>query len=124
MEMINVIVNFRRYLKRRNYSPHTLKYWPRELYLTDPVIDRMNRDGWAEAGSRSLNDRACEQVERRLARYQPIETDPAIDAEMRRLIKDGLQSQETLPELPPLAEPIAASGAGRRRNRRRRHQPG
>ena len=27
MEMINVIVNFRRYLKRRNYSPHTLKYY-------------------------------------------------------------------------------------------------
>jgi site-specific recombinase XerD len=25
MNMINVIVNFRRYLKRRNYSPHTLK---------------------------------------------------------------------------------------------------
>jgi site-specific recombinase XerD len=27
MEMINVIVNFRRYLKRRNYSPHTVKYY-------------------------------------------------------------------------------------------------
>jgi site-specific recombinase XerD len=27
MKMINVIVNFRRYLKRRNYSPHTLKYY-------------------------------------------------------------------------------------------------
>jgi site-specific recombinase XerD len=25
--MINVIVNFRRYLKRRNYSPHTVKYY-------------------------------------------------------------------------------------------------
>jgi len=27
MKMINVIVNFRRYLKRRNYSAHTLKYY-------------------------------------------------------------------------------------------------
>ncbi|MCK4984602.1 MAG: site-specific integrase, partial [Desulfobacterales bacterium] len=27
MNMINVIVNFRRYLKRRNYSPHTVKYY-------------------------------------------------------------------------------------------------
>ena len=27
MKMINVIVNFRRHLKRRNYSPHTLKYY-------------------------------------------------------------------------------------------------
>jgi site-specific recombinase XerD len=27
MNMTNVIVNFRRYLKRRNYSPHTVKYY-------------------------------------------------------------------------------------------------
>jgi len=27
MKMINVIVNFRRYLKRRNYSPNTVKYY-------------------------------------------------------------------------------------------------
>ena len=27
MEMTNVIVNFRRYIKRRNYSPHTVKYY-------------------------------------------------------------------------------------------------
>jgi len=101
-------------------SPHTLKYWPQELYMTDPVLDRMNRDSWAEAGSRELNDRACEQVEIRLANYQPFETDPAIDAEMRRLVTDGLESQEKLPELPPLAEPLPAVGGGRRRNRRRR----
>jgi site-specific recombinase XerD len=27
MKMINVIVDFRRYLKRRNYSPHSVKYY-------------------------------------------------------------------------------------------------
>jgi len=27
MKMINVIINYRRYLKRRNYSPHTVKYY-------------------------------------------------------------------------------------------------
>jgi trimethylamine--corrinoid protein Co-methyltransferase len=101
-------------------SPHTLKYWPQELYLTDPVLDRMNRDSWAEAGSRELNDRACEQVELRLANYQPFDTDPAIDAEMRRLVTDGLESQEKLPDLPPLAEPPRPTKSRRRRNRRRR----
>jgi trimethylamine:corrinoid methyltransferase-like protein len=101
-------------------SPHTLKYWPRELYMTDPVLDRMNRDSWVEAGSRDLNDRACEQVELRLSKYQPFDTDPAIDAEMRRLVTDGLESQEILPELPPLSKPFSAVGGGRRRNRRRR----
>jgi trimethylamine--corrinoid protein Co-methyltransferase len=101
-------------------SPHTLKYWPQELYMTDPVLDRMNRDSWAEAGSRDLNDRACEQVELRLAKYQPFDTDPAIDAEMRRLVTDGLESQEKLPELPPLADPPKAVASRRRKNRRRR----
>ena len=27
MHMTNVIINYRRYIKRRNYSPHTLKYY-------------------------------------------------------------------------------------------------
>jgi trimethylamine--corrinoid protein Co-methyltransferase len=101
-------------------SPHTLKYWPQELYMTDPVLDRMNRDSWAEAGSRELNDRACEQVELRLSNYQPFDTDPAIDAEMRKLVTDGLESQEKLPELPPLAAPPKAATSRRRKNRRRR----
>jgi trimethylamine--corrinoid protein Co-methyltransferase len=100
-------------------SPHTLKYWPQELYMTDPVLDRMNRDSWTEGGSRELNERACEQVELRLANYQPFETDPAIDAEMRKLVTDGLETQEKLPELPPLAAPPKAAKTRRRKNRRR-----
>ena len=27
MQMTHVIINFRRHLKRRNYSPHTVKYY-------------------------------------------------------------------------------------------------
>ena len=27
MQMTNVIINFRRHLKRRNYSPHSVKYY-------------------------------------------------------------------------------------------------
>jgi site-specific recombinase XerD len=30
MQITNVIINFRRHLKRRNYSPHTVKYY---LYI-------------------------------------------------------------------------------------------
>jgi trimethylamine--corrinoid protein Co-methyltransferase len=103
-------------------APHTLKYWPQELYLTDPVIDRENRENWATAGSKDLYQRACEQVDRRLAAYAPFETDAAIDAEMRRLIKTGLREQTELPELPPPPEHAAAeAGAGRRRRTGRRH---
>jgi trimethylamine--corrinoid protein Co-methyltransferase len=101
-------------------SPHTLEHWPKELYLTDPVIDRANRETWEETGSKSLWDRACEQVEERLANYTPIETDAATDAAMRELILDGLEEQDTLPELPPPPEPKAKTESGGRRRRRRR----
>ena len=102
-------------------SPHTLKYWPQELYLTDLVVDRTNRETWALAGSKELYARACERVDQRLAAYTPFETDAAIDAEMRRLITDGLQKQTDLPELPPAPEhaPVDASAGRRRRTGRR-----
>jgi len=98
-------------------SPHTLEMWPKELYMTDPVIDRANRETWEETGSRSLYDRACEQVEERLANYTPIDTDPSIDAAMRQLIMDGFESQESLPELPPPPEPKAPKAIPGRRGR-------
>ena len=96
-------------------AEHTLKYWPQELYLTDPVIDRLNRETWEEAGSMELYDRACEQVEQRLANYTPFDTDPAIDAAMRKIVQDGFVEQQALPELPPPAEmPAPKARAGRR----------
>jgi trimethylamine--corrinoid protein Co-methyltransferase len=98
-------------------SPHTLEKWPNELYLTDPVIDRANRETWEEMGSTSLYDRACEQVEDRLANYTPIETDAAIDTAMRQLIMDGFETQESLPDLPPPPEPKAPKSVPGRRGR-------
>ena len=98
-------------------SPHTLEKWPKELYLTDPVFDRLNRETWEETGSKSLYDRACEQVEERLSDYTPIETDPAVDAAMRQLIMDGFESQESLPDLPPPPEPKAPKPVAGRRGR-------
>jgi trimethylamine--corrinoid protein Co-methyltransferase len=104
-------------------AAHTLKYWPQELYLTDPVIDRANRETWEQEGSKQLYDRACEQVEARLAAYTPIETDPAIDSAMRELVKDGLEEQTQLPELPPPpAAPAAKAAAGRRGRAGRRRR--
>jgi trimethylamine--corrinoid protein Co-methyltransferase len=98
-------------------APHTLEHWPNELYLTDPVIDRANRETWEEGGSMQLYERACDQVEKRLANYTPIETEPAIDAAMRKLVQDGLEEQEQLPELPAAPVPPAPEATVGRRGR-------
>ncbi len=105
-------------------SPHTLEYWPKELYLTDPVIDRLNRETWEEGGSMQLWDRACMQVEERLANYTPIETDAAIDTAMRELVQSGLTEQESLPDLPPPPDKPAPAASGGRRGRRGRRRRG
>ena len=104
-------------------APHTLEHWPRELYQTDPVIDRTTRDSDATEPAADLVARAAEQVEQRLARYRPVATDPVLDGEMRRLVLDGMDQQDTLPEVPPPPEasaPEAPAGRRGRRSRRRR----
>jgi trimethylamine--corrinoid protein Co-methyltransferase len=78
-------------------APETLKHWPQELYLTSPVVDREDRANWVKGGSTDLLARACGEVERRLAAYTPVETDPVLDAEMRRIIQSGLKKQQKLP---------------------------
>ena len=105
-------------------SPHTLAHWPGQLYLTDPVIDRENRENWQNQGERDLLQRATAEVERRLGDYSPIETDPDVDEAMRRLVLAGMESQGELPELPPPAEAKAPEGPRGRRGRagRRRRQ--
>jgi len=104
-------------------SPHTLKHWPEELYLTNPVIDRMNRETWEEGGSKELYQRACSEVEERLANYSPIETEPLIDAAMRNVVKQGLISQDKLPTLPEVKEkPVPKAVAGRRGRAGRRRR--
>jgi len=102
-------------------DPHTLKYWPDELYLPSPIIDRFTREDWQKAGRHSLLERANQEVQQRMAAYSPIETDPRAEAEMRRLIKSGLdEAGASLPEIPPhRAKPVSATGNQRRRNRRR-----
>ena len=105
-------------------AEHTTAHWPAELYLPSAVIDRDNREQWLKAGGKDTYQRACDEVDARLARYRPLETDPAIDAELRRIIRSGLVSQTELPYIPPADEPTAealAAGAGpmRRRNARR-----
>jgi trimethylamine---corrinoid protein Co-methyltransferase len=106
-------------------ADHTTRHWPEELYLPSRVVDRDNRENWTKAGAPDTNRRAIAEVERRLAAYQPVDTDPRLDAELQRIIRAGLVSQTELPSVPPPAldgGPATASAdapRGRRPNPRR-----
>jgi trimethylamine--corrinoid protein Co-methyltransferase len=105
-------------------AEHTMAHWPSELYLPSPVVGRDNRENWLKAGAKDTYQRSIDEVERRLAAYRPVETDAAIDAELRRIIASGLESQTELPFIAPAAQPTDAAlaemaGPARRRNLRR-----
>ncbi len=99
-------------------AEHTTEYWPTHLYLPDPVIDRLNRENWELKGGKTLIERATAEVDRRLAAFEPLATDPLIDAEMRKIIESGFDKQETLPEVPVARKPKPPE-TGRKRRRRR-----
>ncbi|MEJ5246707.1 MAG: trimethylamine methyltransferase family protein [Caldilinea sp.] len=99
-------------------AEHTLKHWERSLYLPGPVYDRKNREGWERAGAKTLWQRAVEEVERRLAAYRPVETDPHIVAEMERIIRSGMSADAPLPAIPDVADRPGIEGGDSRRQRR------
>jgi trimethylamine--corrinoid protein Co-methyltransferase len=79
-------------------ADQTLRHWPAELHLPGPVIDRDNRDRWVAAGSRDTLARATDEVERRLAAWQPDAVpEPAVLGELRRIVASGLAPGERLP---------------------------
>ncbi|HUF38726.1 MAG TPA: trimethylamine methyltransferase family protein [Anaerolineales bacterium] len=86
-------------------APHTLERWQDEMYLPGMIFDRLNRDTWSKAGAWDLPRRARDEVERRLAAYEPLETDPKAVEELERLIRSGLETQEKLPLVPPAKAP-------------------
>jgi trimethylamine---corrinoid protein Co-methyltransferase len=102
-------------------ADHTTAHWPSELYLPSRIWERDNRENWIKAGSLDTAARATAEVDRRLAAYEPVETDARAVAELERIIRSGLRDQVELPHVPPAEAPVARAGAGdgRRRNRRR-----
>ena len=78
-------------------AEHTTAHWPEELYLPSAIVDRDNREQWTKLGAKDTYQRAIDDVERRLASYRAPETDPLVDAELRRIIISGLDDQTELP---------------------------
>ena len=103
-------------------AAHTTAHWPTELYLPSAIVDRDNREAWMKPGSKDTYQRACDEVDRRLAAYRQLETDPAIDAELRRIIRSGLADPSApCPRSPSPPSPSSSpAGVGERRHNRRR----
>lgn len=101
-------------------AEHTLNHWPQELYMPSPVYDRTNRETWNKSDQKDLVGRATAIVNEKLATYQQLETDAAVEAELRRLIMSGLTEQTALPEIPKALERAVKQESGRRTGRRSR----
>ena len=106
-------------------ADHTNRHWPEHFYLPGPVVERMTREDWVKGGGQSLAQRAQAEVQRRLAAYTPLQTDPHLETEMRRLVQTALpngdSAGDSLPPVPPhTAKPALADEPPRRRRRYRR----
>ncbi|HSN78487.1 MAG TPA: trimethylamine methyltransferase family protein, partial [Anaerolineae bacterium] len=98
-------------------AQHTLDHYRDALYTPGPIWDRQSEDSWVKGGRTTLLQRAEAEVAARLAAYQPVETDPAIDRELRRLLLSGLDSSGT--SLPAIPSPPVSAPAELRGHRRR-----
>jgi trimethylamine--corrinoid protein Co-methyltransferase len=108
-------------------AEHTTAHWPDELYLPSKLYDRDNRENWMKAGALDADRRATAEVDRRLAAYQPPDTDLRLVEELGRIIKAGMTEQTELPFVPPPAlggaEMVGATADGDGAPRARRANP-
>ena len=77
----------------------TRQLFAKEQSLPSPVIDRMSIRAWQQNGSLDTMQRARRRVDELLAVYTRPEADPAIEAELRRMVS-SLARQEGMDQLP------------------------
>ena len=66
------------------------------MALRLPWLGRPNREACQRGGEQSRWQRAAAEVERRLATYTPVATDPQAVAEMERIIHSEIQHDAPL----------------------------
>jgi len=66
---------------------HTMQFLQREQFI--PLLsDRLTRENWERAGSKSMADRAHERVEQILSQHQVDALPPAVEAELERIVHE------------------------------------
>ena len=81
---------------------HTLKWFRKEAYIPSPVIDRGSLDAWQRKGAKSTFERASEQVEQLLAKYQRPALPAKLAPELRAITATAARKfgMDNLPLLP------------------------
>ncbi len=80
-------------------SEHTLQYWPEELYLPGPMVDRTNWDQWEDQGSHDWRSRANQIIDELLASYEVEPLDQKFHQEIREMFRRTCSDQNVvLPE--------------------------
>ena len=70
---------------------HTRKHWRSELTVASKVIDRQTYGDWENAGAKSSNDRAHDEVKRLLAKVE----DPPLDDDVSRALDEIIGGEES-----------------------------
>jgi trimethylamine---corrinoid protein Co-methyltransferase len=81
--------------------PHTKKWFREELYIPSEVIDRDSLEAWEKKGSKSAWDRAQDNVDELLAKYQPSQMSSEVKKELRD-ITTKMANEAGMKKLPPL----------------------
>ncbi len=70
--------------------PSTIKLFRKELFLTSPIIDRLSRDAWKEAGSKSTRKRAREQASKLIDKNSIKPIDDILAKELEKIVSKNI----------------------------------
>jgi trimethylamine--corrinoid protein Co-methyltransferase len=78
---------------------HTLKHWPKELYLPGAMVDRTSWEQWEQFGSKTWQNRAREEIQNLLDQYSESLIEDNLDKELRTIMSQGIADSESLPSI-------------------------
>ena len=76
---------------------HTLEYWPKELYMPGPMVDRTSWQQWEQFGSNTWKDRARNMIQESLDNYTESPIEKKLDNELRKIMSHDKINPENLP---------------------------
>jgi trimethylamine--corrinoid protein Co-methyltransferase len=89
LDVVNRVGPSGHYLGQR----HTMQFLKQEQFIP-PLGDRLTRENWERAGSKSVADRAHERVEQIVAEHHVDPLDAKVEAELERIVQE-VEARET-----------------------------